>query len=142
MSDLIIKNVRVVRPNVATTDLNDIAITDGKISQVAPNIDSDADILFEGEGLLAFPGAVDSHMHFGIYHPLAEDIVTESRAAASGGVTTGLSYIRTGQYYLNVKFKESVVQVPFRILTDEEQKEFKKNWKDIKKEHDAEYKQQ
>jgi ribosome recycling factor len=50
--------------------------------------------------------------------------------------------IKTGQYYLNVKFKGSVVQVPFRILTDEEQKEFNKSWKDMKKEHDAEYKQQ
>jgi len=48
----------------------------------------------------------------------------------------------TGQYYLNVKFKESVVQVPFRIFTEEEGKEFKKNWKDIKKEHEAELKQQ
>ena len=50
--------------------------------------------------------------------------------------------ITTGQYYLNVTFKESVVQVPFRILTEEEAKEFKKQWKDIKKEHEAEYKEQ
>ena len=49
--------------------------------------------------------------------------------------------IKDGQYYLNLKFKESVVQVPFRIFTDEEQKEFNKNWKTIKKEHEAEYKQ-
>ena len=49
--------------------------------------------------------------------------------------------IKTGQYWLNVRFKESVVQVPFRIFTDEEQKQFNKEWKDIKKEHEAEYKQ-
>src|SRR5690606_17617755 len=39
--------------------------------------------------------------HWGIYQPLADDTVTESRAAAQGGVTTGITYIRTGQYYLN-----------------------------------------
>src|SRR5204862_105461 len=36
-----------------------------------------------------------------IYAPLADDAVTESKAAAMGGVTTMLTYFRTGQYYLN-----------------------------------------
>jgi allantoinase len=40
-------------------------------------------------------------MHVGIYQPLAEDAVTESKAAAMGGVTSSLNYIRTGAYYLN-----------------------------------------
>lgn len=75
---------------------------------------------------------------------LAYDQVTLSRRSACLGriyfqIPGG---IKTGQYYLNVKFKNSVVQVPFRILTEEEQKEFNKTWKDIKKEHEAEYKEQ
>ena len=40
-------------------------------------------------------------MHTGIYAPLEEDAVSESRAAAQGGVTSSLNYFRTGQYYLN-----------------------------------------
>ena len=40
-------------------------------------------------------------MHVGIYRPLAEDAVSESKAAAMGGVTSSLNYIRTGHYYLN-----------------------------------------
>ena len=40
-------------------------------------------------------------MHAGIYHPLEQDALTESRAAATGGVTSMLTYFRTGQYYLN-----------------------------------------
>src|SRR6201999_4475337 len=35
------------------------------------------------------------------YNPLAEDTVTESKARAQGGVTSSLTYMRTGQYYLN-----------------------------------------
>ena len=49
--------------------------------------------------------------------------------------------IQTGQHYLLVKFDNSMIEVPFRILTKAEEKEFRKNWKDLKKEHDAEYKQ-
>lgn len=102
MFDLIVKNVRVVRPDRTEVESLDIAVEDGVISRLAASIDpSEAARVFDGGGLLAFPGAVDAHMHFGIYHPLTEDIHSESRAAASGGVTTGLSYMRTGQYYLN-----------------------------------------
>ncbi len=50
--------------------------------------------------------------------------------------------IQTGQHFLIVKFENSVIEVPFRILTKAEEKEFRKNWKSLKKEHDAEYKQQ
>jgi len=49
--------------------------------------------------------------------------------------------IQTGQHYLLVKFEKSMIEVPFRILTKAEEKEFRKKWKDIKKEHDAEYEQ-
>lgn len=49
--------------------------------------------------------------------------------------------IQTGQHYLLVKFENSMIEVPFRILTKAEEKEFRKNWKSMKKEHDAEYKQ-
>jgi len=41
-----------------------------------------------------------------------------------------------GQHWLNVKFAKSVVRVPFRILTKEEDKLLDKNFKDIKKQVD------
>lgn len=48
--------------------------------------------------------------------------------------------IQVGQHWLNVKFAGSVVKVPFRVFTKEEEKEFHKKWEDIKKELDATYK--
>ena len=42
----------------------------------------------------------------------------------------GIAY---GQHWLNVKFQNSVVRVPFRILTKEEQKFLEKNYKSIDK---------
>jgi len=100
--DLLIKNVRVVRPNRQRVDLLDVGIVDGKFARIAPEIPAeDALEVVDGRNLLAFPGLVDAHMHAGIYSPLAQDAVTESKAAAMGGVTSMLTYFRTGQYYLN-----------------------------------------
>jgi len=45
-------------------------------------------------------------------------------------VPGGIAY---GQHWLNVKFEKSVVRVPFRILTKEEEKLLSKNYKDISK---------
>ena len=48
--------------------------------------------------------------------------------------------LKHGQYFLNVKFPKSVVRVPFRIMTAEEEKFMEKNWKDIKKQVDDAFK--
>jgi len=50
--------------------------------------------------------------------------------------------IVTGQYWLYTDFAGSQVQTPFRIMTKDEEKYLKKNWKDLKKEHDAFLKQE
>ncbi|MGH9808839.1 MAG: hydantoinase, partial [Terriglobia bacterium] len=117
MHDLLIKNVRVVRPQGNEVHLCDVAVKAGKFSRIAGNIPvKEAKTVHDGKGLLAFPGVVDAHMHAGIYSPLAEDAVSESRAAAQGGVTSMLNYFRTGQYYLNkggpyAKFYPEVLQI-------------------------------
>src|SRR5262245_6832957 len=100
--DLLVKNVRVVRPRVPDAPRVDLGIADGRFVRIAPQIvPGEAREVYDGRGQLAFPGVVDAHTHVGIYGPLAEDAVSESRAAVSGGVTTMLTYFRTGQYYLN-----------------------------------------
>jgi hypothetical protein len=47
-----------------------------------------------------------------------------------------------GQYWLYTDFAKSQVQTPFRILTKEEEKFLKKNWKDLKKQYEAFLKQE
>ncbi|WP_433359652.1 dihydroorotase [Streptosporangium sp. CA-115845] len=100
--DLVVKNVRVVRHDRPELETLDIGVSDGRIVRLAPGIPvTEATTVVDGGGKLAFPGVVDAHQHWGIYNPLAEDTRSESRACAQGGVTTALSYMRTGQYYLN-----------------------------------------
>ena len=49
----------------------------------------------------------------------------------------GITY---GQHWLNVKFDQTLVRVPFRILTADEEKTLSKNYKNIKKQVDAAFK--
>lgn len=100
--DLLVRNVRVVRPNKSSVQKLDIAIADGKFAKIGLRLAPDeARRVVDGRNRLAFPGLVDPHMHTGIYSPLADDALTESKAAAQGGVTSSLNYFRSGQYYLN-----------------------------------------
>lgn len=100
--DLVVAGARVVRPDRDEPINADIAVRDGRIVAVEAGIGAaDAADVIDAGGRLAFPGLVDAHQHWGIYNPLDEDARTESRACAQGGVTTGITYIRTGQYYLN-----------------------------------------
>ncbi len=100
--DLVIKNVRLVRPRRPEVERLDIGIAGERVARLSRDIPAaEARQVYDGRGWLAFPGVVDAHTHVGIYAPLADDAASESRAAVSGGVTTMLTYFRTGQYYLN-----------------------------------------
>lgn len=101
MLDLLVKNVKVVRPGRDPESL-DVGVEGGRFTRIEASIPAeDATTVVDGRGRHLFPGAVDVHQHWGIYNPLDADTVTESRACAQGGVTTGITYLRTGAYYLN-----------------------------------------
>jgi hypothetical protein len=68
--------------------------------------------------------------------PWNEAEVTNSRACVGQlyfHVPGGTKY---GQYWLNVKFAQSVVRVPFRLFTEEEERKLSKNYGNIKKQID------
>ncbi|MFL2634845.1 MAG: dihydroorotase [Dehalococcoidia bacterium] len=98
--DLVVKNGKVVTPYVGVTDA-DIGILDGKISAIETSIDSSrAKEVIDAEGKAVFPGACDVHFHIGIYHPIEESAENETRSSLVGGVTTIVSYFRSGSHYL------------------------------------------
>lgn len=100
--DLVFKNVRIVRPAGEGTPECDIGVRDGRFVEISDTLDESlADRVVDAKGQLGFPGLVDAHMHVGIYGALEQDAGPESSAAAAGGVTTALTYFRTGQYYLD-----------------------------------------
>lgn len=72
-------------------------------------------------------------------NPTAFDQVELTWLAACMGrlyfqVPGGIQY---GQHWLNIQFANSLVRVPFYIMTKDEEKKFSKEWQDIKKQHEA-----
>jgi dihydropyrimidinase/allantoinase len=99
--DLAVKGGTLVIPRFGLVRA-DIGIRGEKITALGEEIpENSCSQVIDASGKFVFPGAVDSHSHIGIYRPLDEDARTESAAAASGGVTTILTYFRTGKSYLN-----------------------------------------
>ena len=84
MYDLIIRAC-----TLPTLETADIAVTDGVIAQVAPEILGAARTEIDARGLHVLPGVVDAHVHFNA--PGREDwegVTSGSSAFAAGGGTT------------------------------------------------------
>ncbi len=64
MADLIIRNGDVVDGTGAPARRADVAVTDGRITEVADRVDGTAAREVDAEGLLVTPGFVDIHTHF------------------------------------------------------------------------------
>jgi dihydroorotase-like cyclic amidohydrolase len=100
--DTVITGGRIVVPYQEREVVVDLAIKDGRIAAIAESIErSEGEELIDASGQAVFPGAVDCHYHLGIFRDLATDTRTETTSCTVGGVTTVVSYFRTGQHYLN-----------------------------------------
>lgn len=99
--DLLVKGARVVVPSADAPVKIDVAVKDGVFIAIGDGLsEKDAARVVDARDRYLFPGAVDVHQHWGIYSDLRADALTESKASAQGGVTTGISYVRTGSNYL------------------------------------------
>jgi dihydroorotase-like cyclic amidohydrolase len=99
--DLAILNGTAVIPHTGAVRA-DIGVRGGTIAALADAIDpAQAEEVIDARGHLVMPGAVDSHFHLGIYRSMADDAESETASALVGGVTSVISYFRTGQHYLN-----------------------------------------
>ncbi len=100
--DVAIVNARIVVPKVGIVNTN-IAIKDGKIAEFTPD-EVQADRRIDAEGLYALPGAIDPHVHYGVYTSIDKAAESESRSAAVGGVTTMMRMFRLyGSYKQKLK---------------------------------------
>jgi allantoinase len=85
--DLIIRNGNLVTS--AAVQISDLAIADGRIVAIEPQLPGSAKQEIDANGLHIFPGVIDAHVHFnepGRTH--WEGFATGTRALASGGTTS------------------------------------------------------
>ncbi len=100
--DTVIRNARIVTPSGILRDAG-VAIDQGRIAAIG-----EADRLpparktLDGGGHHLLPGVIDPHTHPGPYRPFEDDVASETRSAAAGGVTTRVGIVkstRLGQPY-------------------------------------------
>ncbi len=87
MTDLTIKNARVIDPETGYDAIADIAVLDGIITEIG-DLTSKGDTI-DATGLIAAPGLIDMRVSTG--EPGTENretILSASKAAAAGGVTS------------------------------------------------------
>ena len=87
MYDLLVKGGTVIDPSQDINGANDVAVQDGKIALVAPDIDaSEAARVVEVKGKLVTPGLIDLHTH--IYDGVNGNGVEADLGGVRAGVTT------------------------------------------------------
>lgn len=100
--DVLITNAAAVVPKVGIVETN-IMIEDGRIKALSNSADNiSASIKIDARGRYVLPGAIDPHVHYGVYTPIDEAARTESRSAAVGGVTTMMRMLRLYDSYRTV----------------------------------------
>ncbi len=98
--DTVVLGGRIVLPGRGPVRA-DLGIKDGRIAAIGEGFSSgEADEAIDAEGNLVLPGAVDAHYHLGIYRDITEDAKSETLSSLAGGVTSIISYFRTGSHYL------------------------------------------
>lgn len=88
MSTTIIRNATII--NEGKKYVSDLLLSRGRIEKIGASLDiKSASREIHADGLFLFPGVIDDQVHFrepGLTHKA--DILTESRAAVAGGVTS------------------------------------------------------
>lgn len=91
--NILIKNATII--NASGTQKANILIKDNHIAKIDNSL-CDAERVIDASGKLVMPGLIDMHVHFrDPGQEYKEDIITGSKAAAAGGVTTACCMANT-----------------------------------------------
>ena len=97
MTDLLLKGGEVIDPSQDIRAKLDVAVTDGIISAVAPDIDpSGASRVINVDGNIVIPGMIDLHTH--VYEGINQNGINPDLAGVRSGVTTVLDAGSAGCY--------------------------------------------
>lgn len=114
MSDkILIKNISVV--NEGQVYQADVFIAKGRIQKIGEITDTSGAKIIDGTGKYLFPGIIDGQVHFrdpGLTHK--GDLLTESKAAVAGGVTSFIDMPNTVPNVLSME----ILNEKYRIASE------------------------
>ena len=64
MHDLLFRNALVFDGTGSAPSIMDVAVADGRITEIGPDLRGDAREVIAADGLALMPGIIDSHTHF------------------------------------------------------------------------------
>ncbi len=97
MTDLLLKGGEVIDPSQGLRAMMDVAIADGVVSELAPDIDpSGAARVIDVRGCVVIPGMIDLHTH--VYEGVNQNGINPDIAGVRSGVTTLLDAGSSGCY--------------------------------------------
>ncbi len=125
--DLVIRDGIVVLPELGCLKTN-VCIRNGKVTALSTESFSAKQVI-DASGLYVLPGIIDPHTHIGIFSSFDDEIVSETRSAILGGITTmGTFFNHTGSYLPTIEMLNKKVpafsrvdMVPHLTLRDETQ---------------------
>jgi N-acyl-D-aspartate/D-glutamate deacylase len=122
MYDILIRNGTVVDGTGADCRVADVAILDGVIAAVGPDLEGDAYEVVDGSGLLVTPGFVDIHTHYDgqvtwdeVLEPTSLHGVT---TLVMGNCGVGFAPVRPGTEEWLIQLMEGVEDIPGAALSE------------------------
>lgn len=106
---LMLKNARLIDPQVGLDEVADVLVRDGKIVEIGHNLEMPKGVERDLTGKILVPGLVDIHVH--LREPgyeYKEDIESGTRAAAHGGFTAVCAMPNTNPVTDNAQVVEYV----------------------------------
>lgn len=122
-ADVVIRGGTLILPNGLVRA--DVVINEGRIALLTSDSRAiHAERRLEATGKYVLPGVIDAHVHFGIYSGSFEnDVRTETRSMAVGGVTTPIHFLQASGSYLPVVEaarrtvqERALVDVAFQVI--------------------------
>ena len=127
--DLCIINGKVVLPDNGIFK-TDVYINNGKVHSLGKNDSLKARKTIDATNKYVIPGVIDPHVHLGLFAPLETELVTETKAALMGGITTMGCFFGSENSHFdtlpsildNINEKSNVDIVPHLVISSQVQR--------------------
>jgi dihydroorotase len=103
--DLLIKGGKVIDPGQGLNAISDVAVNDGKIIKVAPDIpESDARLVFSAKDKIVTPGMIDLHVHcyFGVDQGVPADHYCLGRGTTTCVDAGSTGYVAIRRFVMDI----------------------------------------